>query len=133
MASYVLRLIVATSAAVLLPLAAHAACMNKFVARTDANKRTFTLLTGSITFQEAQDLAKIVQARKASVEWLDDNGKAVAAAAEFQAVRPMPVACGDKPSGAVLNVVFLTFAKSSKTITIKLGDIATVAFVEQDK
>lgn len=133
MASYLTRLIVIVTAAVLLPVAAHAACMNKFVARTEGNKKVLTLLTGSITFQEAQELAKNVQARKASVEWLDDKGKAVAAAAEFQPARPMPVACGDKPSGAVLNVVFLTFANPSKTVTIKLGDITTVAFVEQDK
>lgn len=133
MASYLTRLIVTATAALLLPAVAHAACMNKFVARTEGNKKVLTLLTGSITFQEAQELAKNVQAKKASVDWLDDKGKAVASAAEFQPARPMPVACGDKPSGAVLNVVFLTFASPSKTVTIKLGDITTVAFVEQDK
>lgn len=133
MASYLTRLIVTATAAALLPVAAHAACMNKFVSRTEGNKKVLTLLTGSITFQETQELAKNVQAKKASVEWLDDKGKVIASAAEFQAVRPMPVACGDKPSGAVINVVFLTFANPGSTLTIKLGDVTTVAFVEQTK
>jgi hypothetical protein len=133
MPSYATRLIVTMMAAILLPSSAYAACMNKFVTRTEGNKKIVTLLTGSVTFQEAQDIAKNLQAKKATVEWVDDKGKTLAAAAEFQAVRPMPVACGDKPSGAVINVVFLTFTNPSKTMTVKLGDVATVAFVEQDK
>jgi len=130
---YVTRLIVTAIAAVLIPAAAHAACMNKFVSRTEGNKKIVTLLTGSITFQEAQELSKNLQAKKTSVEWQDDKGKVIAPAAEFQAVRPMPVACGDKPSGAVINVVFLTFASPSKSMSIKLGDVTTVVFVEQEK
>ncbi|MGK2858358.1 MAG: hypothetical protein ACSLFQ_14250 [Thermoanaerobaculia bacterium] len=133
MPSHLTRLIVTAAVAILLPASAYAACMNKFVARTEGNKKIFTLLTGSITFQEAQELAKIVQARKASIDWLDDKGKVVSSAAEFQPMRPMPVACGDKPSGAVINVVFLTFASPAKMMTIKLGDVTTVDFVEQDK
>jgi len=133
MSSYVTRLIVTAIAAVLMPAAAHAACMNKFVSRTEGNRKIITLLTGSITFQEAQELAKSVQSKKAVVEWQDDKGKPIASAAEFQAVRPMPVACGDKPSGAVINVVFLTFASPSKSMSIKLGDVTTVMFVEQEK
>jgi hypothetical protein len=133
MSSHVTRLIVTAIATVLFPAVAEAACMNKFVTRTEGNKRIVTLLTGSITFQEAQELSKLVQSKKANVEWQDDKGKAIAPAAEFQPVRPMPVACGDKPSGAVINVVFLTFANPSKSMTIKLGDISTVVFVEQDK
>jgi hypothetical protein len=133
MPSYATRLIVTAIAAILFPSMTYAACMNKFVARTEGNKKIVTLLTGSITFQEAQELVKSVQTKKSSVEWLDDKGKLIAPAAEFQAVRPMPVACGDKPSGAVLNVVFLTFASPSKAMTVKLGDVTTVTFVEQDK
>ncbi|MFA6958927.1 MAG: hypothetical protein WC538_23900 [Thermoanaerobaculia bacterium] len=133
MPTYVTRLIVSAIAAALIPAAAHAACMNKFVSRTDGNKKIVTLLTGSITFQEAQELSKGVQTKKAGVEWQDDKGKLIAAAAEFQPVRPMPVACGDKPSGAVINVVFLTFANPSKAMTVKLGDVTTVTFVEQEK
>ena len=133
MPSNVTRLIVTAIAAVSFPAAAHAACMNKFVTRTEANKKIVTLLTGSITFQEAQELAKNVQTKKAVVEWQDDKGKVISSAAEFQAVRPMPVACGDKPSGAVINVTFLTFAVPAKSMTIKLGDVSTVTFVEQDK
>lgn len=133
MPSFLTRLIVTATAAVVLPYSAHAACMNKFVARTEGNKKVLTLLTGSMTFQEAQALGKSVQAKKETVEWVDNNGKAVATAAEFQPVRPMPVACGDKPSGAVVNVVFLTFANPSKSVTVKLGTDTIVTFEEQAK
>ena len=131
--SYVIRLLATATLAILMPVASYAACMNKFVSRTDGNKKVVTLLTGSMTFQEAQELAKNLQAKKAVVEWQDDKGKVVASAAEFQAVRPMPVACGDKPSGAVVNVVFLTFTSPAKTMTVKLGEITTVTFEEQAK
>ncbi len=133
MTSYVTRLMVTATAAVLFPVVAHAACMNKFVSRSDGSKKIVTLLTGSLTFQEAQELGKNVTAKKGTVEWIDDKGKAIAAAAEFQAVRPMPVACGDKPSGAVVNVVFLTFANPSKSLIVKFPDGASVTFEEQAK
>ena len=133
MPSYFMRLFALATMATLMPVASYAACMNKFVSRTDGNKKVVTLLTGSVTFQEAQELAKSIVAKKATVEWLDDKGKLVASAAEFQAVRPMPVACGDKPSGAVVNVVFLTFTSPAKLMTVKLGDISTVTFEEQTK
>ncbi|MBI2215481.1 MAG: hypothetical protein HYU52_17665 [Acidobacteria bacterium] len=133
MPSYATRLILTALVILVFPASAFAACMNKFVARTEGNKKVVTLLTGSITFQEAQELSKNIQSKKAIVEWVDDKGKAIATAAEFQPVRPMPVACGDKPSGAVLNVVFLTFANPSKAMTVKLGEATTVTFSEQDK
>lgn len=133
MPSTMTRLMATAIAVVLFPAAAQAACMNKFVSRTEGNKKIVTLLTGSITFQEAQELAKNVQAKKTSVEWVDANGKTIAGAAEFQPVRPMPVACGDKPSGAVINLVLLTFASPEKSMTVKLGEMATVEFVEQAK
>jgi hypothetical protein len=133
MPGYATRLMATALVAALLPATAHAACMNKFVTRTEGNKKIVTLLTGSMTFQEAQELAKSVQTKKAAVEWVDDKGKALAGAAEFQAVRPMPVACGDKPSGAVVNVVFLTFATPSKSMDVKFGDGNVVKFEEQAK
>ena len=133
MPSYVTRLVFTAAVAVMIPAAAHAACMNKFVTRTDGNKKVVTFLTGSMTFQEAQELGKSVQAKKATVEWVDDKGKSVAVAADFQAVRPMPVACGEKPSGAVVNVAFLTFTSPSKTMDVRFGDNPVVKFEEQAK
>jgi hypothetical protein len=72
-------------------------------------------------------------AKKAVVAWVDDKGKEIAGAAEFQAVRPMPVACGDKPSGSVINVVFLTFTSPAKSMHVKFPDGSTVKFEEQPK
>lgn len=112
----------------------HAACVNKFVSRADGNKKILTLLTGMLTFAEAQELGQQL-AKKGSqpVEWIDDNGKIVASAVQFQPVRPMPVKCADKPSGSVVNVTFLTFASPGKSLTIKFTETLSVAFEEQAK
>src|SRR5437868_10098867 len=66
--------IVATVTA--LPASA-AVCVNKFLSRNEgAAKQIVTLLTGKLTFQEAQDLAKAITARSAPpLEWVDDKGK----------------------------------------------------------
>ena len=113
---------------------AHAACMNKFVLRADGNKKQVTLLTGMMTFPEAQELAqKISQKQQAPIDWVDKGGKSLATAAEFAVVRPMPVSCGDKASGVVVNATFVTYATPSKTMHVKFTDDLTVEFEEQSK
>jgi len=113
---------------------AQAACVNKYVARTEGNKRILTLLTGKLTFDEAKELGKNIGTRSAPpVEWVDDGGNVVATSVQFQAVRPMPVACDDKPSGSVINVTFLTFSNPTGGITIKFSEDLLVYFEEQNK
>ena len=130
-----------TSAAVLLSVAmmflaeaADAACMNKYVARAEGNKKILTLLTGKLTFAEAQEMAKAISAKShPPVEWVDAEGKSIAQSSVVEAVRPMPVACDDKPSGSVINVTFLTFATPGKGLMIKFSEDLIVYFDEQGK
>ena len=72
-----------------------AACMNKYIFRTEATKQVMTLLTGKLTFQEAQGLAKAINEKKASpFEWVDAGGKTIAKQfGDLKVVRPMPVGC----------------------------------------
>src|SRR6266568_7525979 len=85
------------------PSLVHAACLNKFVRRTEGTRQVMTLLTGKLTFQEADALAKAIASKQAPpIEWVDDGGKTIARQlGDMKAVRPMPVACEPRTSGAV--------------------------------
>ncbi len=113
---------------------AHAACVNKYVARSEGNnKKILTLLTGKLTFDEAKELGRKLGTKSSPpVEWVDEGGNVVASSVQFQAVRPMPVACDDKPSGSVINVTFLTFTTPAGGITIKFSEDLIVYFDEQN-
>ncbi len=104
-----------------------AVCVNRFLARADGPKQVVTLLTGKLTYQEAQELAK----QHAAVAWLDDAGKVISTSIEVKAVRPMPVGCDGKTSGVVLQVTFLAAKHPSKKMAIKLGGTEVVDFDEQ--
>jgi hypothetical protein len=113
---------------------AHAACVNKFVSKSEGNKRVVTLLTGEMTFAEASELARRIAGKDASpVEWIDERGKQVATSLEFSAVRPMPVACGEKASGAVLSATFVSIQAPTKSIRMKFSDGMSVSFEEQGR
>ena len=114
---------------------ASAACMNKFVYRSEGPKQHLTLLTGKLTFQEAQALAKAIAERKNQpIEWIDDKGKVVAKQlGELKVVRPMPVGCDDRVSGVVLNAVFMTLVPPTKKMIVKFDGTTTVEFEEQAK
>jgi hypothetical protein len=108
------------------------ACMNKFVARSERQKQVVTLLTGKLTFQEAQALAQSINNRQApALEWVDEKGKTISKGIEMKVVRPMPVGCDGKSSGVVLVTTFLTMRQPSKTMTVKLDDKTTVDFEQQ--
>jgi hypothetical protein len=125
------------SAALLVCLAAHAAqaaqCVNRFVSRAEGNKQVVTLLTGKLTFQEAQALAKAIQGGSAPpLEWVSESGKALyKQVGELKVVRPMPVGCDGKSSGTVMIVTFMTQLKPSKKIHVKIDANTIVAFDEQ--
>jgi hypothetical protein len=113
--------------------AASAACVNRFVSRAEGPRQVLTLLTGKLTFQEAQDLAKAIHANQAPpLEWVGDSGRAIAKQfGELKVVRPMPVGCDGKSSGVVVIVTFPTTIKPAKKINIKLNPDTTVAFEQQ--
>ena len=92
-----------------------------------------TLLTGKLTFQEADALSKAIAAKQSPpLEWVDDAGKTIARQiGEMKAVRPMPVACEPRTSGAVINVIFQSAIQPVKKMRIKLDANTIVDFEEQ--
>lgn len=112
---------------------AQAACVNRFVSRRERQLQIVTLLTGKITFQEAQELARDIQSRKVPpLEWVDEDGKIIAKQfGELKVVRPMPVGCDGKSSGVVVIASFATANTPTKKMNVKLGAEATVAFEQQ--
>ena len=109
--------------------ASAATCMNKFLRRSEGSKQVVTLLTGKMTYQEAQDLAK----KTPIIEWLDDKGKTIAKSADLKIVRPMPVGCDGKTSGVVMIATFLSAQHPTKKMSVKLDASTTVTFDEQSE
>ena len=91
----------AAFAILLLPeVAGAASCVNRFVERRESTGHWLvTLLTGHLTFQEAQTLGRDIAAKRAApIEWVDDKGKMLARQlGDLRVMRPMPVACEGKP------------------------------------
>ena len=110
-----------------------AACVNKFVARTEGTRQVVTLLTGKLTFQEAQALAQAIQQKQSPpLEWVTADGRAVSKQyGELKVVRPMPVGCDDKTSGVVVVVTFVSGRPPSKKMFVRLNPQTTVEFEEQ--
>jgi hypothetical protein len=120
---------------VLMPQVASAACINRFLQRRDAPGRwLITLLTGHMTFQEAQALAKDISERRAEpIEWVDDKGKTIAKqVSPLKVMRPMPsVACEGKASGVIMVTSFLAAKPPAVRMNVKFGANTTVPFDEQ--
>jgi hypothetical protein len=114
---------------------ASAACVNRFVARAERPNQVITLLTGKLTFQEAQDLAKAIRDRQSGpLEILDDKGKTIARQfGDLKIVRPMPVGCDGKTSGVVMIVSFPLAATPSRKMIVKLDANTTVEFAQQQE
>ncbi len=127
------RLAVSALACLLAANAATAACVNRFVSRTERPRQVVTLLTGKLTFQEAQALSASIQKKQATpLEWIGDDGKTIAKQfGELKVVRPMPVGCDGKTSGVVMIVNFATGAAPQKKMLVKLNADTTVAFEQQ--
>ncbi len=122
-------------AVVLAPELATAACMNKFVRRTEmGNRQVVTLLTGKLTFDEAKTLASNIASHQAPLlEWVDDGGKTVTRQfGELKVVRPMPVGCDGRASGVVIVVTFVSVSTPIKKMNVKLDANTTVTFDEQE-
>lgn len=128
-----LTILSAVVAALLAANSASAACMNRFVSRTERPHQIVTLLTGKLTFQEAQDLAKAIASRQAPpIEWLGEGDKVIARQmGPLKVVRPMPVACDGKASGVVMIVTFPTGVTPSKKMLVRINADTTVEFEQQ--
>ena len=114
-------------------LASGAQCVNRFLSRPEGNKQVVTLLTGKLTFQEAQTLSKAIQTGQAPpLEWVNDSGKVLfKQVGELKVVQPMRVSCDGKNSGVVMIVNFLTQLKPSKKMNVKIDPDTIVAFDEK--
>jgi hypothetical protein len=112
---------------------ASAACINRFVSRTERPHQIVTLLTGKLTFQDAQELASAIKARQSPpIEWVGDTGTVVARQfGDIKVVRPMPVGCDDKTSGVVMIVSFATTVAPSKKMIVRFNPQTTVTFDQQ--
>ncbi|MFN2442924.1 MAG: hypothetical protein ABR517_09590 [Thermoanaerobaculia bacterium] len=128
------RLTISIFLLLLLPAAAESAvCVNKYIQHSAQNRLTLTLLTGQLTFDEAKQLAAAIGAgEKAPLEWQSEEGKVIARQfGNLKVVRPMPIACDDKPSGVVVQAVFPTSNKPGGILRLKLDDDLIVHFVAQ--
>src|ERR1041384_7526172 len=102
-------------------------CMNKFLRRTEGTGRQIvTLLTGKLTFEEAQ-----ARVKGAPFEWVDDKGKVLAKSLELKAVRPMPVGCDGKTSGVVMIATFMSINPPKGKMLVQIDRATKVAFEEQ--
>src|SRR6266481_3498434 len=112
---------------------ASAACVNKFLRRSEGPRQVMTFLTGKLTFQEAQTLAAAINSKQAPpIEWVDEKGKTIAKQfGEMKVVRPMPVGCDGKTSGVVVIVTFPSPSQPSKKMIVKMDANTTVTFEEQ--
>ncbi|HKR66423.1 MAG TPA: hypothetical protein VJZ00_22035 [Thermoanaerobaculia bacterium] len=130
-----LRLALSALALVATTHVAHAACVNRFVARTERPHQIVTLLTGKLTFQEAQALTEAIRKKEAPpLEWVDDAGKTLAKQfGDLKVVRPMPVGCDGKTSGVVVIVSFPTATTPTKKMNVKLNPTTTVSFDQQSE
>ncbi|HEX8255426.1 MAG TPA: hypothetical protein VF846_19960 [Thermoanaerobaculia bacterium] len=128
-----MRLIAAVLTSLFVADAAHAACVNRFMARSERAQQVVTLLTGKLTFQEAQDLAAKIKANQAPrLEWVGDDGKTLSKqVGDLKVVRPMPVGCDGKSSGVVVVATFLSIKTPVKKMNVKLDANTTVAFEQQ--
>ena len=124
----------ALTVAALLAHTASAACVNKFVARTERPLQVVTLLTGKLTFQEATDLATAIAKKQAPpVEWVLEDGKTYAKQhGDLKIVRPMPVGCDGKTSGVVIVASFGAVRPPEKSMLVKLTPDTTVTFEQQN-
>jgi hypothetical protein len=127
------RLALAIVACLFVANLASAACVNRFVSRTERPRQVVTLLTGKLTFQEAQDLAASIQKKSSPpLEWVGADGKAISKQfGDLKVVRPMPVGCDGKTSGVVMIVNFATSSIPNKTMLVKLNSDTTVTFEQQ--
>jgi len=130
----IVRTLAALSVAALLAHTASAACVNRFVARTERPLQVVTLLTGKLTFQEASDLAAAISKKQAPpVEWLLEDGKTYAKQhGDLKIVRPMPVGCDGKTSGVVIVATFGAVRPPEKSMIVKLTPDTTVTFEQQN-
>ena len=127
------RIVIAAALSLLVVNAASAACVNKFVSRSEGPRQVVTLLTGRLTFQEAQARAAAIKANTAPpLEWVDEKGRVIARQfGDLKVVRPMPVGCDGKTSGVVVIATFPAAAPPSHVMHIRIDANTTIDFEQQ--
>lgn len=120
-------------AALVAEAASAAACMNRFRVQSSGSDQTVTLLSGALTFQEAQSLAMAIRRNTApGLEWVDGTGKVVAKqSGDLKVIRPMPVGCGSKSSGVVMSVLFQNANPPKGKMNVRFEAKSIVEFSEQ--
>lgn len=120
--------------ALLLSQPARAACVNKFTHRDQGPRRTLTLLTGRISYQNALALAAAIREGKLPpIQWLSETGRTIAKAfGELKVVRPMPVGCEGNSSGVLMIATFAAVQKPEKKVIIRFDPDTIVTFDEQE-
>ncbi len=117
-------------------LAAHvasAACVNRFVNRNERVRQVVTLLTGKLTFQEAQTLAASILKKQATpLEWVSaEANRSPNSSASSKWFARCRSAATAKTSGVVLIVTFPTTVAPDKKMLVKLNAETTIPFDQQ--
>lgn len=128
-----IRLLPLVLAVSLIADVASAACMNRFRNQTEGDKQIVTLLSGALTFQEAQALSAAIRRGSAQgLEWIDHGAKVVAKqSGDLKVIRPMPVGCGGKASGVVMTVSFPSATAPAGKMLIRFEGKSVVEFEQQ--
>lgn len=110
-----------------------AACVNKFIHQRANNRVTMTLLTGHLTFDDAKELAAAISSGdKGPIEWQSMDGRVIARQfGELKVVRPMPIACGEKASGVVVQAIFPSPTQPAERLRVRFDEALVVDFVAQ--
>lgn len=124
---------IALAFALLAHSAQAAACMNRFRLQSEGEKQVVTLLSGALTFQEAQALANAIKRQVAPpLEWIDGTTKVIAKqTGDLKVIRPMPVGCGNKTSGVVMTVTFVNTTPPAGKMYIRFEGKSVVLFEQQ--
>ncbi|HSP35906.1 MAG TPA: hypothetical protein VLU46_16455 [Thermoanaerobaculia bacterium] len=126
-------LVTVVSALVFIAAPMRGACINKFTHHDRGPQHTVTLLTGRLSFHDAQALAAAIRDGKAApIEWVDDKGATIARPfGALKIVRPMPVACEENASGVVMIATFASGRTPAKKILVRFTPKNVVEFDEQ--
>lgn len=124
---------IALAVALLAHSAQAAACMNRFRTQSEGEKHIVTLLSGALTFQEAQALSNAIKRQIAvPLEWIDGTTKLIAKqSGELKVIRPMPVGCGSKTSGVVMTVTFVNPTPPAGKMYVRFEGKSVVLFEQQ--
>jgi len=95
-------------------------------------KQAASLSVPELKKQEAKIILDLLQPTDFLLA-LDEKGKMITRALDMKVIRPMPVACDDKPMGVVISTTFLVARPLNGKIYLKFDDKNTVALEQQER